>query len=220
MATLPAARVVRDKPWPATNVLAAAPRSVPVRLWIRIAFGGLIAPVGWFAIALMTWIMVIVGMRFDANKDPSDDLPLPWVIAIVVLSAAPVLAVAGWRARKHLHMLRHGVETRGKLLHKREVEGAEDSAWHYTFEYTVENGSKQQVTVITDTPEKLLEDDALEAMVYDPSGRRDAITLDHLPGYPQIDEQGNLVVRNPRVWPVLILPVVAVAGVIAAFATL
>jgi len=57
-------------------------------------------------------------------------------------------------------------------------------------------------------------------MVYDPSGRRDAITLDHLPGYPLIDDKGNLVVRNPRVWPVLILPALAVAGVVAAFATL
>jgi hypothetical protein len=57
-------------------------------------------------------------------------------------------------------------------------------------------------------------------MLYDPSGRREAITLDHLPGYPQIDEHGELVACHTRVWHVLLLPALAIAGVVTALATL
>lgn len=219
MAKLPVARVVRDKPWPATDILSPAPRRIPPTLWIRIAFGGLIAPAGWFALALIAWIFVFVVLSNNAQDTPNDGMPMSWGIAITACACAPVLVIAAWRARKQLHMLRHGRETRGKLLGKREVEGSDSSVWHYTFEYTIENGTTQVVTVITDVREELLEDDILEPMLYDPSGRREATTIDHLPGYPRIGEHGELVARDTRVWPVLLLPVIALAGVVAALAT-
>jgi hypothetical protein len=219
-ATIPAARVVRDKPWPATTILGPAPRRIPPRLWISLVFGGSVGQAGWFAFALLTWIMAVIARSVaDGNRERSDDLPHSWMIVIILGASAPVLLVAAWRSFKQVYLLRHGRETRGTLLGKREVELSEGSVWHYTFEYAVENGTKQVVTVVTEAREPHLEDDALEPMLYDPSGRREATTLDHLPGYPAIAD-GELVARSRRVWPVLVLPALAIAGLATALAVL
>ena len=144
--------------------------------------------------------------------------PFPAWIVFVAIFPLVGLIMAGSQipgARRAVHLLRHGVETRGKLLHKKpsntKVNGRPVMA--LTFEYEIDGKTYQSVSKALDT--KLLEDDPLEPMLYDPHRPSRATTLDHLPGKPSVGPDGELQVRPGTAAWVLILPIIT-AGLIAA----
>ena len=61
----------------------------------------------------------------------------------------------------------------------------------------------------------VLEDDELEPMLYDPRDPARATTLDHLPGKPRIDADGELEVEHGTSFHLLIAPVLF-GGLLAA----
>jgi hypothetical protein len=139
---------------------------------------------------------------------------LVWLAAPAILA----LGVALWwtlRARRRLRLLRHGIETRGKLVRKRETNVTVEDVpvMALTFEYEVD-GRQYFATVKTLTP-RPLQDDEHEAMLYDPRSPSRATPLDHLPGSPRVTAGGELEARPGTVVHLLILPVLSV-GLLAA----
>jgi hypothetical protein len=141
----------------------------------------------------------------------------PFVLFVLVFPIAG-LAIALRllpRELRDLRLLRHGVETRGKLVGKRETGSSvnEVPVMALTFEYEVD-GKTHAATVETLRP-GLLEDDEREAMLYDLRSPSRATTLDHLPGSPKVTADGELEVRLGTAIHLLIAPVVF-AGLVAA----
>jgi hypothetical protein len=139
----------------------------------------------------------------------------PFPAFLLFLLAVPMLGLAAalWQvpgALRKLRLLRCGAETRGKLVRKREtrVEVNDVPIMALTFEYEV-GGRTYFATVKTLTPGPL-EDEAREAMLYDPRSPRRATTLDHLPGAPKIGAGGELEARPGTALHLLILPVLFV----------
>jgi hypothetical protein len=151
----------------------------------------------------------LVGMRSK---------PIPALVALILLLPLIGLGIAAAqivRGRRAVRLLRFGVETRGKLIRKTETNLMvnERPVMALTFEYEVDGKAYRSVSRTTDPT--LLEDDALEPMLYDPRRPSRATTLDHLPGKPAIDPDGKLrVVLFLAFWP-LILPIVTAAMAVA-----
>ena len=114
------------------------------------------------------------------------------------------------RGRREVHLLRHGIETRGRLVEKHDTEITVDDVpmVELTFEYTTQHGATARATVDTLTPE-VLEDDATEAMLYDPSDVHVATTLDQLPGRPIV--RAGEIVASPGFSMYLLLAPIATA---------
>src|ERR1043165_5495896 len=100
-------------------------------------------------------------------------------------------------AQRKLRILRHGVETRGRLVGRSETGMAVEPRTmgrkplvELTFEYEAQ-GNPYAITVETLQPERL-EDDEREPMLYDPWAPKRATPLDHLPGAPKITSSGEL----------------------------
>lgn len=143
---------------------------------------------------------------------------LPPILVLLAAPAIIALGVALWwvlRVRRRLWLLRHGAETRGKLVRKRETNVTVDDVpiMALTFEYEV--GGRQYFTTVKTLTPRPLEDDAREAMLYDPRSPSRATTLDHLPGSPKVTAGGDLEARLGTVAHLLILPVLSV-GLLAA----
>lgn len=158
-----------------------------------------------------TWI---VDYRADAPSESqlSGMRHRPFSAIGLVALAFPLvgLAIVFWQLRtslRHLRLLRSGIETHGKLVHKRStaVHMNDQPVIALTFEYDVA-GTRYTTTVKTLTP-ALLEDDEREPMLYDPHAPANATTLDHLPGSPRIAPSGNLAARPGRAMHLLIAPV-------------
>jgi hypothetical protein len=128
------------------------------------------------------------------------------------------LAIAGWQlvgGLRNLRLLRYGAETRGKLTGKRPTSTTvnDTPVMELTFEYEAD-GRRHIAKVKTQTP-ALLEDDALEAMLYDPHAPSRATPLDHLPGGPVVTPAGVLEARPGITFHLLLLPL-AFAGLVVA----
>ena len=67
------------------------------------------------------------------------------------------------------------------------------------------------------TPQRL-EDDALEAMLYDPHAPWRATTLDHLPGAPRIAASGELEAKAGFAGHLLLLPLLSAVLLVATVA--
>lgn len=174
------------------SVMAPPPRRVPPPLWVRIRLGGTIAQGGWLGLALIAWLAAVVQLNRPAQP-VADDISLWWLAPVALLVSVPILGIAAFRARRQLHLLRHGVATDATLVEKKEVSNSETSYWHYTFDYTIADGTTRRSTVITDVAEPSLENDPHEVLLYDPDKPDTATTLDHLPSAPAIRD-GQLVV--------------------------
>lgn len=206
MAELPVARVVR-------GVLARAPRRVPLTLSLRLLFGGIPNSVIYLSLAFVLWILA-VGKPDVPPPPTSDAVPMEHIgLGMIALAAVFLIAVmihALWRLR----LLRRGIPVDGTLVEKREVEGSESSVWYYKFRYAI-GGRTYTVEHKMQTPEPRLEDDPHEQLIYLPSKPQRAYPVDHLPGYPTVDANGQLVARDKHVWLAFIMPALAVSGVLA-----
>jgi hypothetical protein len=140
----------------------------------------------------------------------------PLFVIVIIAMALFGLALGLWQivqGRRDLRLLRHGVETSGKLMAKRPTDTSNEPddpqpTMALTFEYEV-GGRTYSATVKTERPE-LLEDDAREPMVYDPYVPSRATTLDHLPGSPRLTAGGELEVHLGSALPYLIPPVLCI----------
>lgn len=175
-------------------MLAAAPRKVPIKLTLHMLLGGLGVMIVLLGVAL-------AGL-FVRNHTAA--------LYIVVAAAASVVAFmvhALWKLR----LLRRGLTVQGRVVHKHQVDDDKNSAVYYTFEYEV-GGHQYRVEHRMEVPEPTLEDDPLELMVYLPTKPQRAYPVDYLPGQPTIDANGQLVSRSPSVWPLFVLPILAVVS--------
>ena len=179
------------------------PRRVPTPLWLKLVLGSMVAQTGWMIMAAFS-----IGVRFQ------DKLPRSWAAVMVLIGCSPLFAIAAFRARRQLQLLRRGVETTGKLVDKSRVQRGKTHEIHYTFQYVSADGEQHFNTTISDSSVAALEDNAAEPMVYDPERPDRATPLDHLPGSPAISDSGELVARNPRLIWISIAPSVAIVALI------
>jgi hypothetical protein len=158
------------------------------------------------------WRARIDGM--DVHKSSA-----PWYFGLLLLPFVGIGAYL-WRsrireARLALDLLRDGLYTRGKVLAKKPTGltysdlGGEYKEYEVEVEFRDDRDSLHRAKVKTLHPE-LLEDDALEPIVYDPDQPSRATTLDHLPGRPVIEPDGSLVARSGFPYHLAILPAVCV----------
>ena len=144
--------------------------------------------------------------------------PLPPLYLLVLVLPLGGLALVGRRcsaALRDLRLLRHGAETRGELIFKRPtgLSFHKTPVLALTFAYEVDG--KTYTTTVETMNAAALEDDAREAMLYDPHSPSRATTLDHLPGSPRITAGGELEARPGFVVHLLILPVLFVGLAVA-----
>ena len=172
---------------------------------------------GWLGLTFVTWLAAGATITRRGKPPGADDMHLAWLLPVAAVALIPIV-LSMVRSARHLRLLARGVQTQGMLVSKREVENSETSYWHYTFEYKTEAGTTHRALVITDVPEKTLEDDALEPMVYDPDNAEVATTLDHLPGAPQIRD-GNLVARGGGAL-LVVLPLATLAAIVTVIVSL
>jgi len=94
---------------------------------------------------------------------------------------------------KAARLLSDGVLAYGTLKSKTDTatQYNRKSVCKMVFDFPTEDGQIHQITTRTSEPEKL-EDDKLEPLLYRRCRPSEAITLDDLPGSPQIDEMGRL----------------------------
>ena len=143
--------------------------------------------------------------------------PFSPFLSFVLVFPIVGLGIALWQlraGRRNLHLLRHGVETTGKLIRKAptNVTVNDVPVMALTFDYEV-GGKTYSATMKTLTP-AALEDDEREAMLYDPAAPARATTLDHLPGAPKVTN-GELLDRPGISAHLLLLPL-ATAGLLVA----
>jgi len=84
--------------------------------------------------------------------------------------------------------------------------------YRMTFEFTGDDGQTYQASANTvDT--SVLEDEAQEALVFDPQRPTRAVMLDSLPGSPEFDDTGNIQPKGLRAWlGAVVLPALVMTG--------
>ncbi|MCG8433558.1 MAG: DUF3592 domain-containing protein [Gammaproteobacteria bacterium] len=140
----------------------------------------------------------------------------PFAVFVVIF---PVIGLAFifpglLKGIKALRLLRGGIGTTGKLKSKiaTSVRINERPVFRMRFEFNTREGRQVAMTVKTHTPE-LLEDDEQERILYDAHNPNYAITLDHLPGNPEIDAFGRLRGRGfLKTLATLFIPLVTITG--------
>lgn len=186
---------------PRRSRLRRAPRKVPWRVSSWLLFGGRFAQMGW----LFCFAALLAFGRIALGDDDvsSDGIP---VALLMLLAGVGIVCSRVVRGLPELRLLRFGRETTGKLIGHSDtgdyVDGSRLMA--LTFEYEA-RGKTHTATVKTTAPERL-QDDAREAMLYDPKRPANATTLDHLPGSPRINAQGDLEARGSLL-PALVVPI-------------
>jgi len=144
---------------------------------------------------------------------PERDASYMLIPATVVVAVALLVGLAfGLDAVRDLRLLARGTVTTGRLEELREVRDGRTKYWIYTFSYVPERGLRRTVEITTHAPQARLEDDAEEALIYDPVAPWRATTLDHLPGAPRIDQRGRLRARETAVARYLLAPVALLAS--------
>jgi len=120
----------------------------------------------------------------------------------------------GFRARR---LLSEGVLALGTLEanESTNVQVNNQPVHKLTFAFEAAGGGTYQVQVSTHKVAQLM-DDARESIVYDPRNPADAVTLDDLPGHPQIDQRGDFESAGLRGVAVallcLVIPTVTLVG--------
>lgn len=119
----------------------------------------------------------------------------------VFVAAGLLVALGGLRSgRAALRLLRYGEPTTGRIVGK--ITGRGDDPDQVTLEYRAAGTLRR----ITRTSHPLVEDDAEEPMLYDVKNPDHAVTLDDLPGKPEIRPDGSLASRPGLGLHVLVLP--------------
>jgi hypothetical protein len=163
------------------------------------------------------------GANPDASRLDGVVVQPGWVSLVAVVIAVVGLGFAFFQwhdGRRAAHLLRFGVETRGRLVKRENTgfafkrRGGAHPVLRLTFAYQVAGGRTCQATVST-SEWGALEDDAEEAMLYDPSATHRATTLDHLPGAPTIGTDGQLASESGDGFLALILPLTCAGLAIA-----
>lgn len=146
---------------------------------------------------------------------------MPVIFPLIGLIAVVRVFKKGIKANR---LLRNGLQTTGKLISKKHTgvwvgsrrHGDAKPIYKLTFEFTAENRQNYKAVTKTEKPEKL-EDEAAEPLLYDPIDPSHAVMLDALPGWPRIDDNGNIRVGSP-VWTtvgaiiLLIFPAAVIIG--------
>ena len=113
------------------------------------------------------------------------------------------------RGRSALQLLRFGEPTTGKLVDK---QPGDDTPDRLTFEYSAA-GKLRRIVVSGSDPR--IEDDAEEPMLYDTKDPDRAVTVDNLPGQPEIRPDGSLASRPGLGVHVLVLPAIFISLTLA-----
>ena len=142
-----------------------------------------------------------------------------WVALVVLIFPIVGLAIALPQLRTGrlaLRLLRHGVETEGRLVHRENTGTTLNDApvVAMTFNYQSRDGKTYTTTVKTLSPETL-EDDEREKMLYDPFAPERATTLDHLPGSPVVTKDGEIACKPGIAVHVLVMPIATAALLVA-----
>ncbi len=129
------------------------------------------------------------------------------LMALLPLIGAGLCVVGVRRGLKHLHILRSGVLTSGKLIAKTatNVQINDQTVYELEFEFTSQDGKVHRMTVKTHQPESL-EDDEEEALIYLPGEEDEATTLDNLPGEPVVTS--SRVETNRGAFSAALVPIV------------
>ena len=102
---------------------------------------------------------------------------------------------SGWRT---LGLLKHGEYTTGVLKSQEPTSTKinDRTVMKLTFGFTAESGEEYEAIAKTHQPEKL-QDDPHEPLLYDPMNPARSTLLDHLPGAPQVNTEGQIKSGSP-----------------------
>ena len=146
---------------------------------------------------------------------------LAFLVVIFPAIGLVFIAVILPRRLKAARLLAHGELTTGVLKSKQKTGwavgrsslggGGQYPIYKLTFEFTVA-GQTYEATAKTHEIEKL-ENDNEEPLLYDPFNPANATMLDHLPGEPRIDENGEVRLNKAAgAVMVLIIPAASIIG--------
>lgn len=147
----------------------------------------------------------------------------PFSAAVAFVWIFPLIGLAfvafGLRSgRTAIRLLEHGEHARGRLVAKEGTNTTVNNqrVFKVTFEFEDASGATHKAVVRSHRLAEL-EDEDTEELMYDPH-RDVAVVLDALQGRPEVDAEGGFDTGRPGVaLAVLILPVLAVVGNVAAY---
>lgn len=138
--------------------------------------------------------------------------PIVLLVFIFPVVGLAFLGAGLWQSLKALRLLRHGEVAEGKVVEKKRTNMTINNrrVYRLTFAFTTRDGRKLRAIARTHQSE-LLEDEALEPLLYDPADPTRSTLLDHLPGGPRIGRQGEIWLQS-AFWtlPLLVLPLLTV----------
>lgn len=108
-------------------------------------------------------------------------------------------------------LLQNGLIAMGTLVDKAptNVSINRQTVWELTFEFPTRDGRKARAKARSHQPQRM-EDDAQEALLYDPADPERAYVLDEAPSRPKIDMTGALQGNPVRALLAMILPAIAI----------
>jgi len=138
--------------------------------------------------------------------------PLVLLVAIFPAIGLVFLIPGTLLGHKRNHLLRHGVLAMGKAIDRRptNVRVNNQTVWEVLFEFHDRLGQRRECSArAIDTTR--LEDEPLEALLYDPDDPSKACVIDEAPGRPKFDESGEMQGRKTPAIILLMLPSVVIA---------
>lgn len=139
--------------------------------------------------------------------------PLVLFVVIFPLVGAGFVIAGLKKGFKALNLIKNGHLAVGKLISKEPTNTRinDEMVYRYIFEFKTDSGRTFQVESRTHLEDVLEDDEQGERLLYDPYNPECAVTLDDLPGSPEIDSSGNFVATVAGL-KVLLLPAVSVFG--------
>ncbi|MGB0221526.1 MAG: DUF3592 domain-containing protein [Sinimarinibacterium flocculans] len=139
----------------------------------------------------------------------------PMVLFVLVFPAiglAFVLGAVPGRLRE-LHLLRHGLPAHGRLIEKSPTNTRinDRTVYRLRFEYRTRDGRTGQAQARSHEPEEL-EDEAQEAVLYDPHDLGRAVVFDGMAGKPRVGRDGKLHASAAAAAARLVLPLATLVG--------
>jgi hypothetical protein len=138
----------------------------------------------------------------------------PGVVFVIIfpLIGLAVLWFGFKMGAKRNALLKNGLVAMGTLVDKAPTNTSvnRQTVWELTFEFTTRDGRKARTKALSHQPQRM-EDEAQEALLYDPANPERAYVLDEAPSRPKIDMTGALQGNPVRAVLALILPAIAIA---------
>lgn len=139
----------------------------------------------------------------------------PAVLIVLVFPGIGVLLIVfSLRGRlRELQLLRTGQVAFGRLVGKSptNVTINKQPVYELQFEFKAQDGRTGKASARSHTPAEL-EDEAEEALLYDPQDLTRVVMLDALPGQPKVQPSGQLDVGFAQALRVVILPTLTLGG--------